>query len=345
MTIPRLTRNLREGTIPNGFALQQYSEITDAELRILAEFPWSILQLDCTKITDERLLLVRSEEARRQRPVEQLDLWSAGLLTDAAIESIAWLFGSVKVLGLEGCTTCSNNGLVHCADINGLTDLSLDGWTTDGAGLEYLRRVPRLAKLTVSTHVNFDSTNLRHLSGTRLVALCLMYSKVRMEDLSLLLAIPGLADLDLTAIDLDDSGLEAVTGIGGLEALKFEQTKRVTDAGFAKLARLTRLKSLITCSPLVTDTSAAVVVELPHLEKLRFSEAAITDRTVELLPRCPKLSWLTLQECKGVTDGAVNTLATMTGLKRLALRGTSLTPQAVGGLRASLKHCDIRYDG
>src|SRR5262249_560600 len=161
----------------------------------------------------------------------------------------------------------------------------------------HLRHVPLLVKLTVSTHVNFDSGNLKHLGGTRLVALSLMHSTVRMEDLPLLLAIPGLADLDLTATDLDDTGLEAVTAIVGLEALKFEQTERVTNAGFAKLLRLTRLKNLITCCPLVTDVGAGIVVELPDLERLRFSKAAITDRTVELLPRCPKLSWLTLQEC------------------------------------------------
>src|SRR6516162_7518551 len=156
--------SLKAAYIDGGFRLLKHENITDDELRLLAAFPWSYLELNCTHITDERLRLLRPQFIPR-REVNTLFLENAKLLTNEAIKVVAWAFEAVHTLGLRECLNCTDDGLVSCANINGLADLTLDQWPGAGAGLAHLRKVPKLTRLSVIFQEEFDSSNLAHLRG------------------------------------------------------------------------------------------------------------------------------------------------------------------------------------
>lgn len=338
-----LTDRLKEGKCDDDFYLVGYPEITDAELGILAAYPWMGLALDCSAIDDKRLTLLTTTASAR-RNVQQLGLWNAQLLTDRSVDWIAKAFGSVRQLQLGDCTGCTNDALKVIPDVAKLSDLTLDRWTIDGAGLEHLRRMTRLKRLTLADLVQFNSANLALLDGMFILALCLANSKIDCAHLPLLKGIRGLSVLDLNGIGLTDDGLEGVCSIATLEALTFEEESEVTDAGITHVAKLQRLQRLCAGSPSLSDTGAKTVVQLPNLRELRLAEAQITDATVKALGERKQLSRLALINCVGVTDKSESALSGLVNLEHLSLRGTAITKGAFDRLQAALPKCKMRMN-
>lgn len=336
-----LTERLLEGKLDGGFHLGTFPEITDPELDLLAKDDWTDLVLDCTAIDDGRLARLSTPESPR-RNVGQFGLWNSHLLTDEAIAWIARVFNSVRILHLGDCTKCTNDALNICPDIPKLSELTLDKWSIDGAGLQHLRRINRLQRLTLASLPQFDSAHLAFLQGMFMRGLCLSSSNIDCNHLGLLKGIRGLIDLDLTKIGLTDAGLTTVCQIGTLEVLLFEQTTDVTDAGIARLAALQRLQRLYACCPLLTDEGATTIVGLPNLQDLRLTGAKITDLTVKALGERKELTRLGLIDCPGVTDDSVNALAGLVKLEKLSVRGTAISPAAFQRLEAALPKCKMR---
>lgn len=338
-----LTERLMEADVDGGFYLTGYSAITDRELDILAEYPWTSLIMDCSAIDDSRLARLHTAASPR-RELEVLGLWSAKLLTDQAIAWVVKAFKSIRHFQLADYTSGTNETLKYCLDMPKLTELLLDNWQIDGAGLQYLRRLNRLTYLTLAHFPRFNSANLALLDGMFILSLCLASSKIDCAHLPLLKGIRGLVELDLTDIGLTDNGLGAACEIGTLEALKFEQTADVTDVGFARLASLQRLHRLHACCPLLTDEGGRVLVGLPSLQDLRLTGAQITDDTVKELGERKQITRLGLIDCAGVTDESVDALAGLVNLEKLSVRGTSISKGAFDRLQAVLPNCRMRMN-
>jgi hypothetical protein len=157
---------------------------------------------------------------------------------------------------------------------------------------------------------------------------------------------------------IGDEELEEVAGLKSLTYLEFSGD-RVTNAGFARLAALTNLRSLVAyhCCR-VTDEGVKPLVGLKKLRHLELLGAGITNVSMTRLASLRQLKVLNLSGTKvgneglkplaalrglfylnlgstEVTDAGMKLLAPMKGLTALQLGGTKVGDRGVKALAAS----------
>lgn len=185
-------------------------------------------------------------------------------------------------------------------------------------------------------------------------------------------AFPALKRLSLNGNQATDRAMETIGSLGDLEDLWMGEAY-VTDAGFARLKRLKRLKYLhidnlgpsgdgpTHLGPGLSDESLRVLKALPRLESLslqghRFTDGGfahlgemtglkslvadsgitpITDAALVHLKRLKKLEVLGLQ-ATGITDAGLEELTGLTSLKELWVSGSRVTPEGIERLEARM---------
>jgi Leucine-rich repeat (LRR) protein len=199
------------------------------------------------------------------------------------------------------------------------------------AGLEHLRRLPRLRSL--------------FLAGSRITDTGL----ANIESLSELECI-SLGDTGIT-----DAGLQHFQNLRKLRSLYLSDT-RVTGSGFEHLQGMAKLEDLnLRNCPLVgenlrwlrqlplhelnldgcrdvTDSGLQYLRSMSNLYDLSLEDTAITDAGLKNLQGLSSLRWLTLRRTK-VTDKGLETIQRLTGLTCLGLDECSVTD-------AGLKHLE-----
>jgi hypothetical protein len=187
------------------------------------------------------------------------------------------------------------------------------------------------------------------------------------EDLDLLLSLPpgSLQSLDLGLTQCDDSAMERVARLRGLNDLSVYQ-RAVSDAGAAAIAHMPDLKYLNLGSTQVSDVIVPLLQELPVLESLNVQNTHITveslprlstistlrtllldakqcnDAQIHVLRNLDKLEWLGLSGPQ-ITDVSVPVLIQLSQLKSLHLHSTALSEVALAQLQRDLKDCVVRY--
>jgi hypothetical protein len=161
------------------------------------------------------------------------------------------------------------------------------------------------------------------------------------ETLEQISSIPHVRALIASNTDIDDAGLEHVSGMMDLELLDIYSTA-VTDEGVALISGLTGLRVLNLGS---TDISGACIRHLRDMQALRVldltSIEADTDGLEDLV-HLPALASLNLYG-SGVTDADIAHLEGMTRMVHLDLTSTAITNAALSsiGTLACLEYLDL----
>ncbi|HEX5050928.1 MAG TPA: hypothetical protein VFZ65_04075, partial [Planctomycetota bacterium] len=99
----------------------------------------------------------------------------------------------------------------------------------------------------------------------------------------------------------------------------------ITDAAFAAIGSLSRLRSLELIEPYgVRGTQLAALEALPLLERLAISSVDLDEQCLQVLPRLPSLRELSLDSSSSLGEAAMSAVATCGGLSRLSLRHDSI---------------------
>ena len=128
-----------------------------------------------------------------------------------------------------------------------------------------------------------------------------------------------------------DDDLGWLDGLASLEYLKLDTCKTTSDAEFAHLEGLTRLKALDLGELNILDDGLAHLAGLVQLDTLLLRETQVTDAGLVHLAGLTKLTILDLEKTR-VGDAGIAHLGNLTCLENLALSGTHVTDAGLRGL-------------
>lgn len=141
--------------------------------------------------------------------------------------------------------------------------------------------------------------------------------------------LDNLTEVDLSGTDIQDAGLEFISGIQGLRVLDLGDTK-VTDRALMTIARQETLEKIGLRLTGVTDAGMEDLRKLPHLKTLDLDGTAVTDAGLVHLRDHTSLTKISLNTTR-TTDAGLLQIGSILGLVRIGLSGTPVTD-------AGLKH-------
>ena len=152
----------------------------------------------------------------------------------------------------------------------------------------------------------------------------------------------AIATVDFTGAWVSDADLEPLSGLGKINRLVLAHT-RVTDAGFAHLARLEGVREL-DCyyAEFFTADALAHLGGWQSLETLVLRGTRVTSKALEHIARLKGLRSLDLGNTQ-IDDANLDLLAELPRLETLALGGNRITSAGLSQLRLlkSLRHLDL----
>lgn len=227
--------------------------------------------------------------------------------------------------------------LAACPELESLR-LS-DTTVTDGelAAVAKLRLLKRLylANLAISDEglarlADLELLEELDVSGSRITAAGLANWK----------SSATLKQLTLANTLVSDPQLSVIATFNQLELLDLSACRGVSDAGLAKLAQLTNLRSLSLRGTKLTDEAADVLAKFTLLQQLDLDSTTITDTGVAKLLTLASLKRLVLAKT-GITDSGVASLAKLKELKSVSLVRTSVSEAACAELEKALPGCMV----
>jgi hypothetical protein len=135
---------------------------------------------------------------------------------------------------------------------------------------------------------------------------------------------------------VDDDGMVHVAELTSLEVLAVDFLW-VSEAGLAKLDKLSRLEELYMAQTTIGDDAMGLLRQFPILKKLRISRNQISDTGLEMLGKNASLEELDLSENSLVSDEGFQHLAGMVSLKKLNLWRVSITDAGLVHLAGMVK--------
>ena len=140
-----------------------------------------------------------------------------------------------------------------------------------------------------------------------------------------------IAEQRATGIDargeMTDALLERVAKLEQVTSLDLSSSKRLTDAGFAHLARMPQLRELNVSNTAISDRNLSILRHLPKLERISLAWTAVTDVGAAHLASCDNLRSVDLTWTR-TGDGAIRALAGKSKLADLAT-GNAVTDSGV----------------
>lgn len=245
------------------------------------------LDLGGTKVTGSGLAALRN-----LRNLEGLDL-SDSLLDDAGLEGVVANAG-LRELSLSR-TRVTPAGLARLSKLKNLGRLEVQGLTISPAAFDALAGLGSLESLSITLaapagEAPASSGPPREIANLKTLRL-----------------------LEVEGGRVDDSALEAVANLGGLQELRIGPGNAVTDKGMVHLKKLGKLRSLSIVS--MGEKGGVSDSGLVHLGALGGLE------TLEL-------------RCSQVTDEGLASLAKLKNLRELNLRGTQINDAGVSSVIA-----------
>ncbi len=155
--------------------------------------------------------------------------------------------------------------------------------------------------------------------------------------------IRELKSLSLKDADIDPKSLRHLTELPALESIDFRRGG-LDDAWIRALPDLSTLRGLRLRGPGVTDEGVALLHRFPSLRELDLTETSVTIDTISRLPNQRLLTTLRLNGL-AFTDADVERLAGMTALVHLEVDRTPLTDhglERIGALLPGLRRLEIR---
>ncbi len=143
------------------------------------------------------------------------------------------------------------------------------------------------------------------------------------ESLGRVAKIEHIVAIDIFDKDASDRDLAALAGMQNLESLDAAHNSRITDAGVAALAGLTKLRRLDLTNTMVTGTGFKERPDMVNLEYLTLNDCPVTDESLAAIPRYPRLKQLFLGHT-AVSDEGLMSLVGWHSLERVT-RSAAMT--------------------
>ena len=190
------------------------------------------------------------------------------------------------------------------------------------------------------------------LSGFKNVTL-LYFRGGRMGGVGLkcLRQMPALRTLSISDSDIEDGSLVCLKDATQIEGMSFSGCRGISDKGVENFRGLTNLKSLDLRNerfterepkaPRITDAGLAHLAGLTKLEYLNLMGHPITDDGLRYLSGMAGLRTLAVS-FSGITDAGLKHLEGLANLRDLHLYGTKVTPAGRAALRAKLPNLKLQ---
>jgi len=147
-------------------------------------------------------------------------------------------------------------------------------------------------------------------------------NQVKDEDLAKLDSLKHLTLLSLDQCPITDEGVKEIVKVRTLESVSLFFCNEITDTGLTYLGS----KKSLTALHISTDSDR------------------ISGRGIHSLSAIPHLEILDLNSCSGISDDAVEPLASLNRLVNLDIRGTSISGEGVNRLRRALPNTIVLTD-
>ncbi|MPZ19145.1 MAG: hypothetical protein GEV06_14705 [Luteitalea sp.] len=312
--------------------LSNRDDLVDRDLAFLERMPWltAVSLARCPRIGDGAVAYLRRHEA-----LEQINLqWTGTGDEAAALEGKPAL--SRVVLGSRltdagAARLRSFPALAAPGAPDTLLAVSSARALTDQA-LAYIGELTGVAALDLHTSVfgspHYTARGVAHLRHmTSLEELNFHGPLATDAVLREIAEIPRLRHLHCQDIASGDEGFVALARRTTLEVLTGRVCPRVTDRGFAVVARLPRLRSLGLGGHRLSDAAVAPLVDAPALEDL--GPTLFGDDAFFYIARISRLRRLTNMYNRATTDAATRHLRNHPRLAQYSAFGTQITDESL----------------
>lgn len=221
----------------------------------------------------------------------------------------------------------TGQGLQAFADVATLEKADLLDVQLTSADLALLAAWPKLSALSLPNPI--DSATVQHLQACKkLNNLTLGHREITAAELESLAEWKSLRRLTLIHARLSDDALAALSKLTTVEELRLEDCG-LTDERLRHLRGTPNLKDLSLVRNEIDGPGLKYLTKL-NLRALGLEFNNLNDDTLAHLTQLTTLENLGLSYCRGVTDRGIRsgTLQSMTHLKLLAIRGTTLVTDA-----------------
>jgi|GEM_PF-4322516 len=193
------------------------------------------------------------------------------------------------------------------------------------AGLEHLRGIPCVRKLSLSGKLSTDAA-LKAVAGfTDLQALDVLNANaVTDAGVAHLVALKNLRQLRVVSATVTDAALDSLVPLAQLEELFVGVSDQITEARSQKLAKFPNLRKVTLYGDGATDAALAALKSLTELRELEVFSRALTTKGLSGLAAFPKLEVLVCFTTE-FDDAAVAALAGAKNLRALEIRCSQLT--------------------
>lgn len=223
--------------------------------------------------------------------------------------------------------------------------------------------------IRVSTETPVSDTELRHFSTISNLVQLGMFTSKRMEvtdaGVASLKDLHQLRSLALNNTEVTDAGLVYFKGLTKLRFLSLVQTDvsgeglrhlkdlpierlmlvetKVDDDGLKHLQGFKSVEHLGLGGCPINGPGLKYLSELENLRRLGLPGTQIDDSSLVHLQDLPTLEDLSLYECRNITDGGVDSLKQLKGLKRLIINETKISKAGAETLRKALPDTKIEH--
>lgn len=270
----------------------------------------------------------------------------AMLLLAAGLDWVGALGGAVQgegqAVSLRG-TWVTDGDLAELAKVPVLDTLDLSRTRVTDRGLFFLKGADQLRDVNLAFAENVgDPIHAVIRNWKSLRRLNLRGTRVGDATAASAAALPALEALDIALSDVQDFGLEALSGSTSLRELAMGGA-RISEPALQYLRQMQELRVLDLSGPTqaisfnggmnLTDRSIDAIASVAALRELRLGYNRFAPRAMPVLKRLENVERLGLEYCPGVTDAAVPVLAEWKSLRIVELTGTKMTEKGIAELR------------
>jgi Leucine-rich repeat (LRR) protein len=259
------------------------------------------------------------------KKLKKLQLKNSGI-TDNAVKTVVESFPALTGLDISSNTLLTDTSLKEIAKLKELTELTINYCNFSEFGMMDISELPKLTTLDIRANMQVGNSGLDYLT-----------------------ALPSLKSLKHLSPAVDDTGLESLSAVKGLETLEI-QDFNITDRAGQFIRQFEKLTNLIImrCQgfgssgilelkgmklnrltlrglPSINDAGMEVFRELTTLKRLYLNElASVSDAGILNLVYLKDLDTLDIWEIP-ITDQSLETISKLASLKTLSIRSTQIT--------------------
>lgn len=284
-----------------------------------------------TNITAEQIA-----ELAKHKTLRQISFYECTDISDGAIRELAKL-ERVDSLHLLRCDI-DDKSLNRFQSMPHVKHLILTNAGVTKDGIAALNNWEKLTQLTLGG--NQTKGVLRGVSGIeRLEVLEILITTWDMEDLKGL-TLPNLRTLKLANQTLTDEHLMTFPNWPALERIEVLTTK-ITDRGVKRLAKFSSLKELSLAESKVTDEGVKHLLELTNLERLNLQDCVgVTNQSLKTIANMPALKWVSVERTS-ITGDALMDVSSSKTLRYFAIGHKKATKTATDKLAKAMPNCKI----